>query len=59
MTTPKPPRTEPWYVRVQLGNWIGWVYMPADLDAKEAHRLVLEAAHKAPGAILGEATSTK
>jgi hypothetical protein len=45
--TPEQPRTEAWRVRVQLGNWVGYVFMHPDLDAKEAHKLVLAAAWKA------------
>lgn len=40
----KPPRTEPWYVKIQLGNWVGHVFMPPTLDPNEAHRIILEAA---------------
>ena len=41
------PRTEPWYVKIQLGNWVGHVHLPPALDAKAAHKLILDAAIKA------------
>lgn len=49
------PRTEPWYVKIQLGNWVGHVHLPPTLDAKAAHKLILDAAIKAAD----EFTATK